>query len=178
MASFYEMSGDSGYDTLYYSPTNEPSQTSAMPLHMFPLATTSETVRSKRQQVKIACEKCKKSCKKCDQARPCLRCVKYGWPDECVDSKRKEREKGVKRGPYKKKNGKSTVQSEGYPYKIGVYTWPMPSGSTPTTLTEYAAGDFYAQLPFSSGDHPENQDGPSQLDAVQSYTGGTDSGRG
>ncbi|KAF8206580.1 hypothetical protein K438DRAFT_1817467 [Mycena galopus ATCC 62051] len=166
MASFYEMNSNGGDDALC-SFTNDPFQTSTMPLHMFPLATTSETVVcSKRRQVKIACEKCKKSCKKCDQARPCLRCVKYGWPEECVDSKRKEREKGAKRGPYKKRHGKSTVQSEGHPYEMGVYTWPLPSGLPSTTPAGYAAGHFNDQLPFSSGDNPENPDGLSQLDAV------------
>ncbi|KAF8208493.1 hypothetical protein K438DRAFT_275362 [Mycena galopus ATCC 62051] len=129
-----------------------------MSLHMFPLTTTSQTVRPKRRQVKIACEKCKKSCKTCDSARPCLRCIKYGWPEECVDSKRKER---GKRGPYKKKNDKSTVRNEVHPHEIGIYSWPMPSGSTTTIPTEHAARDLNAQLPFSSGDNPENPDVPS-----------------
>jgi hypothetical protein len=64
------------------------------------------TVRAKRRQVKNACTNCQRACKKCDDARPCLRCVKYGIGDECVDSQRKERKKGVKRGPYKKRDGK------------------------------------------------------------------------
>lgn len=77
-------------------------------LHMytFPTPLSSPTPRSKRRQVKNACTNCQKACKKCDDARPCLRCVKYGISDECTDSARKERKKGVKRGPYKKRNGK------------------------------------------------------------------------
>ncbi|KZV61323.1 hypothetical protein PENSPDRAFT_659002 [Peniophora sp. CONT] len=62
-------------------------------------------VRAKRRQVKNACTHCQKACKKCDDARPCLRCVKYGVGEECVDSVRKERKKGLKRGPYKKRDG-------------------------------------------------------------------------
>ncbi|KAF4615075.1 hypothetical protein D9613_002861 [Agrocybe pediades] len=62
--------------------------------------------RVKRRQVKNACTRCQKACKKCDDARPCLRCVKYGISEECVDSKRKEQRRGVKRGPYKKRDGK------------------------------------------------------------------------
>lgn len=59
--------------------------------------------KSKRRQVKNACTNCQKACKKCDDQRPCPRCVKYGTADDCVDSVRKERKKGIKRGSYKKK---------------------------------------------------------------------------
>jgi hypothetical protein len=47
---------------------------------------------------------CQKACKKCDDGRPCQRCVKYGLTETCIDSVRKERKKGVKRGPYKRRN--------------------------------------------------------------------------
>lgn len=46
---------------------------------------------------------CQKACKKCDEGRPCTRCIKYGLADTCVDSTRKIRKKGVKRGPYKRR---------------------------------------------------------------------------
>ena len=59
--------------------------------------------KSKRRQVKNACTNCQKACKKCDDQRPCPRCVKYGIADDCADSVRKERKKGIKRGSYKKK---------------------------------------------------------------------------
>ncbi|KAJ2786589.1 hypothetical protein GGI15_001394 [Coemansia interrupta] len=59
--------------------------------------------RAKRAQVKNACVNCQRACKKCDSGRPCQRCVKYSLQDTCVDSKRKPRKKGVKRGPYKKR---------------------------------------------------------------------------
>jgi Fungal Zn(2)-Cys(6) binuclear cluster domain len=83
---------------------------SGMPMHIYPytpaLLPTQQPVRSKRRQVKNACTNCQKACKKCDDARPCLRCVKYGISEECVDSQRKERQKGIKRGPYKKRDGR------------------------------------------------------------------------
>lgn len=83
---------------------------SGMPMHMYPFAggmvQSPQQLRSKRRQVKNACTNCQKACKKCDDARPCLRCVKYGIAEECVDSQRKERKKGIKRGPYKKRDGK------------------------------------------------------------------------
>lgn len=97
------------------SPNNQPPMSihaltySGMPMHMYPFPTgllPSQPLRSKRRQVKNACTNCQKACKKCDDARPCLRCVKYGISEECVDSQRKERKKGIKRGPYKKRDGK------------------------------------------------------------------------
>ncbi|KAJ1737406.1 hypothetical protein LPJ72_000513 [Coemansia sp. Benny D160-2] len=59
--------------------------------------------KAKRAQVKNACNNCQRACKRCDSGRPCQRCVKYNMADTCVDSKRKPRKKGIKRGPYKKR---------------------------------------------------------------------------
>ncbi|ORX35865.1 hypothetical protein BD324DRAFT_507557 [Kockovaella imperatae] len=59
--------------------------------------------RKKRAQVRIACTHCQKACKKCSNTRPCERCVKYGLKD-CIDSVRKPRKTGVKRGPYKRRS--------------------------------------------------------------------------
>jgi len=85
---------------------------SGMPMHIYPYPpATQQPIRSKRRQVKNACTNCQKACKKCDDARPCLRCVKYGISEECVDSQRKERQKGIKRGPYKKRDGKGVSLS-------------------------------------------------------------------
>lgn len=50
------------------------------------------------------CTNCAGACKRCDDSRPCERCVKYGIADTCVDGTRKERKKGIKRGPYKRKS--------------------------------------------------------------------------
>ncbi|KAG0200985.1 hypothetical protein BGX28_006090 [Mortierella sp. GBA30] len=67
--------------------------------------------KPKRRQVKNACVNCQKACKKCDEGRPCTRCRKYGLADTCVDSTRKVRKKGVKRGPYKRRNQPSQLGS-------------------------------------------------------------------
>lgn len=48
----------------------------------------------KRVQVKNACTNCQKACKKCDNVRPCARCIKFGEGELCVDSVRKDRRKG------------------------------------------------------------------------------------
>src|SRR5690606_38127621 len=85
--------------------------------------------RPKRRQVKNACTNCQKACKKCDDARPCLRCVKYGISEECVDSQRKERKKGVKRGPYKKRDGKGTSLSHPHPRLSSLSPLSLPSSN-------------------------------------------------
>ncbi|WWC86583.1 uncharacterized protein L201_001460 [Kwoniella dendrophila CBS 6074] len=75
--------------------------------------TSSAGGRKKRVQVRIACTHCQKACKKCSNTRPCERCVKYGLED-CVDSTRKPRKTGVKRGPYKRRSMKySTIGTGG-----------------------------------------------------------------
>jgi len=80
---------------------------------MFPISDDLSTgPRSKRRQVKKACTNCQKACKKCDDGRPCKRCITYGTADECVDTQRKERKKGIKRGPYKKREGKCAASEE------------------------------------------------------------------
>jgi hypothetical protein len=66
---------------------------------------SAEGARPKRRQVKNACTNCQQACKKCDDARPCMRCVTYGLTDQCVSSPRKPRQRGIKRGPYKKRHG-------------------------------------------------------------------------
>ena len=94
---------------LYSSPQHDPPpQPKATTTNMTAAPNVpAQPARAKRRQVKNACTHCQKACKKCDDARPCLRCVKYGCAEDCVDSQRKERRKGVKRGPYKKRDGKS-----------------------------------------------------------------------
>ena len=67
---------------------------------------TQQLVKAKRRQVKNACTNCQKACKKYDDAQPCLCCMKYSISEGCADSQRKERQKRVKRGPYKKQKGK------------------------------------------------------------------------
>ncbi|WRT64471.1 uncharacterized protein IL334_001403 [Kwoniella shivajii] len=70
--------------------------------------------RRKRAQVRIACTHCQKACKKCSNTRPCERCVKYGLND-CIDSTRKPRKTGTKRGPYKRRSSKySAIGSHPY----------------------------------------------------------------
>jgi len=91
-ASSHLMQPDNGMPQLpppHVSEPNTPSPGAAHP--------------AKRKQVKNACTNCQKACKKCDEARPCPRCVKYGITETCVNSTRKERKKGVKRGPYKRR---------------------------------------------------------------------------
>jgi len=133
---------------------------------MYPFSSPSQTVRLKRTQVKNACTKCQKACKKCDQARPCLRCVKYGLgPEKCVDSQRKERKKGAKRGPYKKRDGKgnSIAQSKDPSQESELDPSSPHSGSSPSAGTAFAGSipveytpGFYAQFPLPPKHKPED----------------------
>jgi hypothetical protein len=107
-------SPESASDSVQSQMTIHSAPYTGLPMHMYPFApgvvsASQPQIRSKRRQVKNACTNCQKACKKCDDARPCLRCVKYGIGEECVDSQRKERKKGIKRGPYKKRDGKSEL---------------------------------------------------------------------
>ncbi|KAJ2076443.1 hypothetical protein H4R24_005692, partial [Coemansia sp. RSA 988] len=87
--------------------------------------------RTKRAQVKNACINCQKACKKCDSGRPCQRCIKYSLADTCVDSKRKPRKRGVKRGPYKKRK-KNTDDS----VSVGsTAAQPLSMGATAAELS-------------------------------------------
>ncbi|KAJ3186087.1 hypothetical protein HDU85_001005 [Gaertneriomyces sp. JEL0708] len=56
----------------------------------------------KRNQVKRACVNCQKACKKCDNGRPCSRCIKFGLEKTCADSARKERSRSNLVGPFRK----------------------------------------------------------------------------
>ncbi|KAF8178544.1 hypothetical protein K438DRAFT_1938654 [Mycena galopus ATCC 62051] len=147
-------------------PTSDLSQSFPMPAHIHTFSSTSQTARL-RSQVKIACTKCQKACKKCDQARPCLRCVKYRFrPEECVDSQRKERRKGTKRGPYKKRDEKGNIIGQSHILsQIERDTLPAPSDPPPPATSagsipvEYNV-EFHAQFPLALEDRPTDSDYP------------------
>lgn len=65
-----------------------------------------EEYKIKRKQVKNSCINCKKIHKKCDDNRPCQRCIDNKLINTCKDSERKKRDIGIKRGPYKKNENK------------------------------------------------------------------------
>ncbi|KAF8269481.1 hypothetical protein EI94DRAFT_953533 [Lactarius quietus] len=79
--------------------------------------------RAKRKQVKMACTNCASACKRCDEARPCQRCQKYGLVDSCRDGVRKARKVGTKRGPYKRKSKLPAPEASPYP---GLLTLSLP----------------------------------------------------
>jgi len=97
--------------------------------------------RPKRKQVKMACTNCAGACKRCNESRPCDRCIKYGIVDTCVDGQRKERKKGIKRGPYRRKNKDGDS-----------YSGDWPPGSQPPAST--AAAAVHAQYPPPEGYYP------------------------
>ncbi|KZT20256.1 hypothetical protein NEOLEDRAFT_1245330 [Neolentinus lepideus HHB14362 ss-1] len=135
------------------SMTMHPVAYPGMPVHMYPFPTSmvsSQPLRTKRRQVKNACTNCQKACKKCDDARPCLRCVKYGIAEECIDSQRKERKKGIKRGPYKKRDGKgSSTSDRADSPSASAPTLPptLPPTGMPSAQMSYMPFGYYGQYP-------------------------------
>jgi len=48
-------------------------------------SSSSSSSENKRKRVKVACVRCYSSKVMCDQSRPCKRCVRLGFADQCVD---------------------------------------------------------------------------------------------
>ena len=104
---------------------------------------------------------CQKACKKCDDARPCPRCVKYNIALTCVNSVRKERKKGIKRGPYKRrqksiedsKSGSEQPDSSSSSYVLN-------PAATPTTA---AVNPGITAAAVTSGANPADYGYPSNL---------------
>ncbi|KAK9764821.1 hypothetical protein K7432_007382 [Basidiobolus ranarum] len=67
---------------------------------------------SKRRQVKNACINCQNACKKCDEGRPCQRCVKYGLVGTCRNSLRKARRR--RPAPYNHQHDTQADIDEGF----------------------------------------------------------------
>nr|GAT58001.1 predicted protein [Mycena chlorophos] len=120
----------------------------------------------KRRQVKRACTKCAKSSKGCDDSRPCRRCVRYGFGiEECVDSPRKERKKGTKRGPYKKRHSVIVVDQSAIPDAMGYaystfYAGPGPDVEPPQHASYYVPGMMLPPMlapPFLPPPQPPQQ---------------------
>ncbi|KAF8964087.1 hypothetical protein BDZ97DRAFT_1817906 [Flammula alnicola] len=163
---------------------------SGMPMHVYPIPNpylpSHQPLRSKRRQVKNACTHCQKACKKCDDARPCLRCVKYGISEECVDSQRKERKKGIKRGPYKRRDGKgNNVEHANTPPQVVPvsHSVPPPITGPYMPMPGYPPGFYSHYLPLVSkpGEGQPTYSGPQYFLAsvpphVQSQLHGTPDG--
>jgi hypothetical protein len=82
----------------------------------------------------MACTNCANACKRCDEARPCERCIKYGVHETCVDGTRKERQKGIKRGPYKRKGKTANSNRESsFVAANDESEWPATDGTPQNT---------------------------------------------
>ncbi|KAJ3235142.1 hypothetical protein HDU81_000809 [Chytriomyces hyalinus] len=76
-----------------------------------------DRTRRRRKQCRSACVHCKRSNKKCEDVRPCLRCVQNGMEDSCQDAPRKARHGQRGRGPYRRKE--ETIEFD-YSSTVGV----------------------------------------------------------
>ncbi|PFH48863.1 hypothetical protein AMATHDRAFT_76489 [Amanita thiersii Skay4041] len=119
-----------------------------------PVQAPAALIKPKRKQVKMACTNCAAACKRCDEGRPCERCQKYGIGDTCRDGQRKERKKGIKRGPYKRKNKNGEASSSAAGSSPSPQ-WNPAAGHSPATATTTAA--IHAVAQFAS---PEGYYGP------------------
>lgn len=99
---------------------------------------TSSVSGKKRRQVKSACVNCRKACKKCEEQRPCQRCVRLGIQSSCVDYQRKPREKGIKRGPYRFR--KVLVNSISREPSFGGIRDPVSSINAPSIANSLSGG--------------------------------------
>ncbi|KAI0287494.1 hypothetical protein BC826DRAFT_1044161 [Russula brevipes] len=137
-----------------YPPPPAPTQGYAP----FTTPTPAVATRAKRQQVKMACTNCASACKRCDEARPCQRCQKYGLAESCVDGVRKARKVGVKRGPYKRKSKLPASETSPYPGfpANGEGSWASPSdqangappGGAPAIAPQYIPPEGYWPYPY------------------------------
>ncbi|KAK2461144.1 hypothetical protein APHAL10511_006671 [Amanita phalloides] len=126
-----------------------------------PVPTPPALTKPKRKQVKMACTNCAAACKRCDEGRPCERCMKYGISDTCRDGQRKERKKGIKRGPYKRK-GKNG-DTEWVPTTQAAVTNPSPMHSVgPYSPPECYYGPVYYPTPGAFLPHPPHEVPPGQ----------------
>ncbi|SJK98420.1 uncharacterized protein ARMOST_01687 [Armillaria ostoyae] len=175
---------------MVYAYPPPPGQVFAVP----PGAPSPSMLKPKRKQVKMACTNCATACKRCDEARPCERCLKYGIQDSCIDGQRKERKKGVKRGPYKRKNkGMDPTFSDGefpQPAPPENGEWQAtgsnspPANASTTAAAIHAVAQFAAPPPEAGAGYyplyyppghfvtqmPEGQEGQPQV--VQYFMGG------
>lgn len=84
--------------------------------------------RKKRYRVSHACATCKKSKTKCDNQRPCGRCVRTGKADCCVDSVHKKRGRKKKNTKRKAKSPKCLEQQFSAPAPFGYDSTSLDSG--------------------------------------------------
>ncbi|OJT14199.1 hypothetical protein TRAPUB_9310 [Trametes pubescens] len=131
----------------------------SMPMHMYPFPpglSPAQPTRTKRRQVKNACTNCQKACKKCDDARPCLRCVRYGIAEECIDSQRKERQKGIKRGPYKKRDGKTAnVDQQQVDVVVQHQSMAIPPAVAASVASPTPPMSYVAPVSYPPGIYPQ-----------------------
>ncbi|CAG8508722.1 3686_t:CDS:2 [Acaulospora morrowiae] len=118
-----------------------------------PVSQPASGVKTKRKQVKNACVNCQKACKKCDDGRPCQRCIKYELTETCQNSIRKERKKGIKRGPYKRRQQQRESATSADTNKS-----PCPEVVTPVT-----ASIMFPVIPPSDPNAPPANPNPNPI---------------
>ncbi|KAG0048582.1 hypothetical protein BGZ83_006466 [Gryganskiella cystojenkinii] len=162
----------SSQSTPYSSIPPSPTQSHAQPFG------GDQPQKSKRRQVKNACVNCQKACKKCDEGRPCSRCIKYGLSDTCVDSTRKVRKKGINRGPYKRRptqTGSGAGSASATPSASttpGYLSTPASALASPTQAHAIpfgsTTGNGALDMGYDYGNNSNNSSSPSAVAASSS----------
>lgn len=160
--SFMLLHGDSPHENSDFSALhNQQSTTNNVEMMRPP-------VKKKRCQVRNACVNCQKSNKKCEEVRPCSRCIKNHLVDSCTNSKRKKRQKGIKRGPYKRRK---KMLMENNPIAAAMNSM-VPILETPVAANMDSLIDFTGQPFFEYDSFPrlfmQSLPAPS-LDSIPSY---------
>ncbi|KIY47894.1 hypothetical protein FISHEDRAFT_74232 [Fistulina hepatica ATCC 64428] len=136
---------------MVYTYAPQPPMPPSQPRMIAPTRPTTPPVaapKAKRKQVKMACTNCAAACKRCDDQRPCPRCIKYNMQSTCVDGQRKVRKKGIKRGPYKRKKDPSDpAVIEALLAAASQVNPPSPAEWQHTPVSDGGFGQFYCPLP-------------------------------
>ncbi|TFK84192.1 hypothetical protein K466DRAFT_233530 [Polyporus arcularius HHB13444] len=80
---------------VFATPVMNPT-TAASPNPSIDSVSSGSPIQRRAKGVKIACTNCRTANKKCDEGRPCGRCMKLGMDDSCVSAQRKQRIRRVK----------------------------------------------------------------------------------
>ncbi|KAF9788236.1 hypothetical protein BJ322DRAFT_1047861 [Thelephora terrestris] len=145
---------------MYVYPPPIPGQAPPFPHPGVPQPTA--VGKQKRKQVKMACTNCASACKKCDDGRPCQRCIRSNLASTCKDGVRKERKRGIKRGPYKRRNKPPSDDEADVPREQASIPPTLPEGYFPYFLpppgyfqgAEGQNGAPPVQVPFYPYHHP------------------------
>ncbi|KAJ8496694.1 hypothetical protein ONZ51_g963 [Trametes cubensis] len=92
-----QLASSEGYTSIDSSNHPSPAATSSMAQTMHEEQMGTPTiVQRKTRGVKIACTNCRRVSKRCDEGRPCTRCLSHGLADTCANASPKPRRRALR----------------------------------------------------------------------------------